>query len=103
MDAEVNASLNVPEVRLADGIFRPSAALRIPEAIVAAARAGLQPASRGIGVRAADTLLDAGYLELENGYARLDDGTLYVAVLTPMPDVTGEMIDWWFAWHGEDS
>jgi hypothetical protein len=93
----------LPEVRLADGVFRPSAALRISEAIVAAARAGLQPASRGLPLRDANALLDPGYLAMENGYARLDDATLYVAAHTPMPGVTGEMIDWWFAWHGEES
>jgi isopenicillin N synthase-like dioxygenase len=27
---------------------------------------------------------------------------LYVAALTDMPNVTGEMIDWWFAWHDTD-
>jgi hypothetical protein len=93
----------LPEVRLEDGIFRPSAALHLGETIVAAARAGLQPPSRGLPLRDAGALLEPGYLELENGYARLDDATLYVAVHTPMPGVTGEMIDWWFAWHGEDS
>ena len=103
MDAPKHAQPSLPEVRLADGIFRPSAALRISEEVVAAARAGVQPASRGLGLRAANELLEPGYLALENGYARLDDGVLYVAAHTPMPGVTGEMIDWWFAWHGEES
>jgi hypothetical protein len=93
----------VPEVRLQDGIFRPSAALHISETVVAAVRAGLQPASSGLRLRDANALLEPGYLALENGYARLDDATLYVSALTPMPGVTGEMIDWWFAWHGEES
>jgi hypothetical protein len=26
----------------------------------------------------------------------------YVAVRTPMPGVTGEMVDWWFDWHPDD-
>jgi hypothetical protein len=93
----------LPEVRLADGVFRPSAVLHTSEAVVAAARAGLQPPERGLRLSAADALLEPGYLAMENGYARLDDATLYVAALTPMPGVTGEMIDWWFAWHGEES
>jgi hypothetical protein len=103
MDAATDDRPRLPEVRLEDGIFRPSAALQIGESIVAAARAGVQPASRALRLREAVALLEPGYLQLENGYARLDDGMLYVAVLTPMPEVTGEMIDWWFAWHGEDS
>jgi hypothetical protein len=103
MDASPHIAQPLPEVQLEDGVFRPSAALRITEPIVAAARAGLQPPARGVALRDANALLEPGYLEMENGYARLDDATLYVAVHTPMPGVTGEMIDWWFAWHGEDS
>ena len=30
----------------------------------------------------------------------LPDGTGFVAVRTVMPDVTAEMLDWWFMWHG---
>jgi hypothetical protein len=93
----------LPEVRLADGVFRPSAALHVREAIIAAVRVGLQPPECGVPLRAAGALLEPGYLAMENGYARLDDATLYVAAHTPMPGVTGEMIDWWFAWHGEES
>ena len=44
-------------------------------------------------------LLDIGYLEGENGFRQLEDGSTYVAVLTEMPNVTIEMIDWWFWWH----
>ena len=39
----------------------------------------------------------------ETGYARLKSGTVYVAVSTPMPEVTGRMLLWWFGWHGEES
>ena len=73
------------------------------ERAIAAARAGLQPASHGLPLREANALLEPGYLQLENGYCRLDGGVLYVAVHTPMPGVSGEMIDWWFAWHGQES
>ena len=47
-----------------------------------------------------DRLLEPGYLPLENGYTTLPDGTTQVAVLTHFPGTTGEMIDWWFGWHG---
>ncbi len=48
-------------------------------------------------------LLKPGYLNTENGFCRLEDGTIYVAVLTKMPGVTLEMIDWWFWWHAAEA
>ncbi|PFO06590.1 phloretin hydrolase [Bacillus sp. AFS076308] len=48
-------------------------------------------------------LFKDGYLETETGYCVLENGTAFVACLTKMPDVTTEMFDWWFAWHGLDS
>ncbi|MFA0442283.1 hypothetical protein BCU70_03420 [Vibrio sp. 10N.286.49.C2] len=48
-------------------------------------------------------LLKQGYLPLENGYTRLDNGEIFVSVLTKMPKVTGKMIDWWFGWHYMES
>jgi len=47
-------------------------------------------------------LLDAGYLQSESGFRRNEDGSTYVAVLTNMPGVTLEMIDWWFWWHAAE-
>lgn len=45
-------------------------------------------------------ILNSGDLAVENGYCRMPDGTGFVAVRTVMPDVTAEMLDWWFMWHG---
>ncbi|WP_157151994.1 DAPG hydrolase family protein [Brachyspira sp. SAP_772] len=33
------------------------------------------------------------------GYGIQDDGTGYVCNTTYMPNVTSDMLDWWFAWH----
>jgi phloretin hydrolase len=44
-------------------------------------------------------LLEPGYAVEETGYCIMPDGTGYAAMLTPMPGVTGAMLDWWFAWH----
>nr|WP_320133075.1 hydrolase [uncultured Holophaga sp.] len=44
-------------------------------------------------------LLDPGYHEVESGWCILPDGTGYIANLTPMPGVSLEMVNWWFAWH----
>lgn len=45
-------------------------------------------------------ILNPGYLEVENGYTKMEDGSGCVATKVEMPGVTPEMIDWWFAWHG---
>jgi hypothetical protein len=47
-------------------------------------------------------LLEPGYLPVETGYCTHPDGRGYVAVLTQMPGVTAEMLDWWFDWHPHD-
>jgi hypothetical protein len=44
-------------------------------------------------------LLQPGYHKYETGYCFMPDNSCYVAVLTRMPGVTGEMLDWWFWWH----
>jgi phloretin hydrolase len=49
-----------------------------------------------------DRLLDPAPLPVETGWCTLADGVGYVAVRTPMPGVSGEMIDWWFDWHPRD-
>jgi hypothetical protein len=62
------------------------------------------PADPAVAVRLAevDRLLDPAPLPLESGWCRLPDGVAYVAVRTPMPGVSGEMVDWWFDWHPRD-
>ncbi len=44
-------------------------------------------------------LMDPGYLPAETGYCLLPDGSGFAATKVFMPDVTTEMIDWWFNWH----
>ncbi len=44
-------------------------------------------------------LLKPGYLALENGYATLASGRIFVAALTHMPRVSGAMFEWWMGWH----
>jgi FAD/FMN-containing dehydrogenase len=48
----------------------------------------------------ATDLQKEGYTAIETGYSLESDGAAHVAVLTKMPNVTPEMWDWWFAWHG---
>jgi phloretin hydrolase len=49
-----------------------------------------------------DRLLDPAPLAPETGWCTLPDGTGYVAVRTPMPGVTSEMVEWWFTWNPRD-
>ena len=44
-------------------------------------------------------LLEPGYLEREQGWCVLPDGTGYHADYIWMPNVTVDMIDWWYVWH----
>ena len=60
-------------------------------------------AELGFSHRHSSLLLEPGYLPIETGYTRLHNGQVFVAVLTPMPGVTGQMVDWWFGWHGGES
>lgn len=45
-----------------------------------------------------DILSDTA-LQTEVGYAKMGDGTYLVSMICPMPEITAEMIDWWFWWH----
>ncbi len=47
-------------------------------------------------------LFEDGYLPVEEGCCRFPNGTVMLAALTKMPDVSPEMLDWWYAWHGLD-
>lgn len=63
-----------------------------------------RPSKQGLWLENVKHLNNTGYHDLENGYVINADGSLHVAVLTPMPNVNPEMWDWWFGWHScEDS
>jgi len=57
------------------------------------------PKSSILARTAVNKLLNAGYLECESGHHLNEDGSHYVTVLTKIPGVTLDMIDWWFWWH----
>lgn len=73
-----------------------------PEALAAIERGPADPAA-ALPRAELDRLLDPAPLSLENGWCRLPDGVRFVAVRTPMPAVSGEMIDWWFDWHPREA
>jgi phloretin hydrolase len=77
---------------------RPMAAVA-PDVMEAIERGPIDP-REALPFEEKNRLLEPGYLAKETGYCFMPDGSCYAAVLTRMPGVTGEMIDWWFAWHG---
>ncbi|MDM3357004.1 hypothetical protein [Citrobacter sp. Cb004] len=44
-------------------------------------------------------LLNPGYLDIEIGWCNLPNGAGVIANKIVYPDITAEMIDWWFSWH----
>ncbi|MCU0326743.1 MAG: hypothetical protein MUF45_16080 [Spirosomaceae bacterium] len=88
--------LVLPYAKFYDEVIRPVSA-QIEKALN-------QNSEKGLTFEALTLLKDDGYHELENGYVLNPDGSQFVAVHTPMPNVRPEMWDWWFGWHScEDS
>ena len=81
--------------------MRPMRADLPASALSAAARGPVAP-PRLPGITAVGQLCGDGSHELESGYTRLRDGEARVAIATPMPGCSAEMVDWWFGWHAED-
>jgi hypothetical protein len=75
----------------------------LPDHVEQALEKGESNARDALSRADANRLLEPGYLPLETGYTNLPDGTAHAAVLTHFPETTGEMIDWWFAWHGVET
>lgn len=68
-------------------------------ATLAAIERGPMSAADALPLTEIGRLLDPAPLRVETGWCTLPDGVGYVAVRTPMPGLTGEMVDWWFDWH----
>ena len=67
--------------------------------VAAAVLHGSEAGQLGFPMHEADQLVEPGYLPLENGFTKLRDGKIFVAVRTDMPGVTGAMFEWWMGWH----
>ena len=48
-------------------------------------------------------ILTNSKLHNEIGFRKMDDGTYLVSMVCPMPNISVEMIEWWFWWHAQDS
>ena len=56
----------------------------------------------GLSIHDRNQLLEPGTYPEKMGYFPLKEGGLLVAGNIPIPDVTADMLYWWFAWHGLD-
>lgn len=65
-------------------------------------KAGPIDPSNALPIEGINELLKPEYLEEEHGWCVMPNGTAYVAAHCIMPNVTTEMLQWWFAWHGLD-
>lgn len=48
-------------------------------------------------------ILKSEALQNEVGFSKFKDGSYLVSMTCPMPDITPEMIEWWFWWHPQKS
>jgi hypothetical protein len=89
------------EPSLSEYLARP---LSPPDEAVAAAleRGPIDPAG-ALSSADLDRLLDPAPLAAETGWCTMPDRVGYVAVRTPMPAVSAEMVDWWFDWHPREA
>lgn len=55
--------------------------------------------ANAIGPERMNDLLGPGPLDVEVGWCILPNGTGFAANRIVYPDVTPEMVNWWFAWH----
>ena len=72
----------------------------IPPEKLAVLQAGPIDPKLALPIERRNDLFNPGYLDCEVGWCVMENGTGYLANLTPMPGVTPEMFNWWFAWHG---
>lgn len=84
--------------RLLDRPMAPVAAI-----VLRAIETGPTDAADALLPRELVRLLEPGDLAVETGWCTMPDGVGFTAVRTPMPGITGEMLDWWFAWHPHDA
>ena len=70
--------------------------------VLEALDAGPMDPADAVDVAQIDRLLDPTPLDVEVGHCFMPDGVGYVAMRVEMPEVTGEMVDWWFDWHPDD-
>lgn len=76
---------------------------KIPSEHLDIVNKGSIQASDALSISKAKEILKEGHLDAEVGYCLMEDGTGFATTSVFMPNVTPEMIDWWFNWHPLES
>jgi hypothetical protein len=85
------------EEHLAGIIARPVATPS--DEVIAAIDSGPFDFTEALPRAEASRLCDPEPMEVETGWTKLPDGSIQVAFRTELPDLTPEMVEWWFDWH----
>jgi len=93
----VNSAATMPDAGMASWLGR--ARTEPDPELLAMVTGGPCDPDRVLDMADMDRLLDPAPLEVETGWCHMPDGSGFVAARVEMPDVTAEMVDWWFDWH----
>ena len=61
-----------------------------------------RPSEDALSPTERNKFISEGVWPKETGFYPLKEGGTLIAANIPMPDVTPDMLYWWFAWHGLD-
>ena len=59
-----------------------------------------RPTEDALEAKNRNKFITDGVWPAETGYYFLENGGILISANIPMPDVTPDMLYWWFAWHG---
>jgi hypothetical protein len=95
----LTAQLTPKEKAMPEAAYYTTEFAPMPDEVTAAVANGPIPSEDMLTMENINDLSRPGYLNVENGYCFLKDGTAFVAARTDFPHVTKDMVSWWFWWH----
>lgn len=96
---DISAQLTAEEKLMPEAKYYSTEFIPVPDDLMDALAMGSFAPEKALPFESINQLVKSGDLEMENGYAMLEDGSAFVAVRTYLPGVTMEMMRWWFGWH----
>ncbi len=95
-----NAELTDEEITMPEAKYYNPVFADLPDEVVTALVQGPLDREDVLDFENVADLQRIGHEKADYGYRLLEDGSGYVAVRTEFPGATGDMIYWWFWWHG---